>query len=203
MSGIGPVPSNPAAPSTAWTFARVLALLGGAVLSYIAIRYSRGIGLAGFLGVLLLVAVQGRRGRRASRGGAWLAACAASAGTIAVILTVGFAKLPSDMLSQMADSVRAAQRRGPPAALPPALQRLQPNDSASRAAAQAAQEQAMSVLSSPVFLRGMTVFTIVMTSSILGVLLGTLAWGGGAMLTRGLRGFWPLPPAPPEEEGAR
>ncbi len=193
-----PFPPRPvAASSAAWTFSRVLALLGGVVLTYITIRYSRGLGLAGFLGVLVLVAVQTRRGRRASRAAAWLAACMMCAAAGAVLFGYGFSKLPPGYLSQVMDSVRAQQKRSPPPVLPPALQRLQPTDSASRAAQQAVQEQSMAMVQSPGFLAWISVVTVVMMSAILGVLLGTMSWGGASMLVRGVRGYWPLA-APPE-----
>jgi drug/metabolite transporter (DMT)-like permease len=191
-----PPPDAGAAPAS-WTFSRVLALLGGAALSYITIRYSRGIGLAGFLGVLLLVKVQTQRGRRASRAGAWLAACLMCAAAVAVVFGYGFSKLPAGYVSRMMDSVRAQQKRSPPPVLPPALQRLQPTDSASRAAQRAVQEQSMAMVQSPGFLAWIAVVTVMVMSAILGVLLGTMSWGGASMLVRGVRGYWPLA-APPE-----
>jgi hypothetical protein len=203
MSGIAPAsptPAAPIAPALRWTPARVLALIVGATLLGLSVFVSRGMALVGLLAMLVLVRVQSGRGRRATRAGAWLSCCAACAAGIILISAVGFARLPAGMMdramNEVRDSMRAQQRRTPPPTLPPALQRLQPQDSASRAAALAVQVQAIAMVGSPGFMRYMVVAGISIGSAMAGMILGTAAWVAAFLLARGFSGVWPLAPPP-------
>jgi hypothetical protein len=178
----------------------VLALIAGAILLYAAIRLSRGMALAGLLAMLLLIRVQSGRGRRATRPGAWVSCCAACAAGIIVFMAYGVSKLPPGMMDQVMDSVRAQQQRTPPPTLPPALERLQPHDSASRAAQRAAQVQALQMVGSPAFMRYVMVIGMSLGAAMMGAILGTAAWAGAFLLARGYSGAWPLAAPPPDPD---
>jgi hypothetical protein len=200
MSGTAPEPATsaaPPAPPAGWTLSRVLAFIAGALVLALILYLSRGMALVGLLAMLVLVRVQSGRGRRASRAGAWVSSCVACAAGIIVFMAYGVSKLPPGMMDQVMDSVRAQQQRTPPPTLPPALERLQPHDSASRAAQRAAQVQALQMVGSPAFMRYVMVIGMSLGAAMMGAILGTAAWAGAFLLARGYSGAWPLAAPPP------
>jgi hypothetical protein len=122
----------------------------------------------------------------------WFVASLSASLGIAGFMLFGFSKLPPGFLSKTMDSVIVAQQHAPPPKLPPVLEKLQRDDSVSRAA----REQAQAMVRNPKFLAPMLVVGMMMGCGILGVILGTVAWTSGLLLARGFTGAWPFQKEP-------
>ena len=184
--------STPAAPrprtNAPWTFSRLLALAAGAVILIWITRWTFGLALVPLLGILIAVKVQRGRGKRLSMFGSWLASAGAAAIAFAVISAFAYSRLPPGSLTKTLDSVMVAQQNAPQPKLPPILERMQRDDSVSRAA----RAQGEKLARDPKFLGTMMVFGMVMGSAIVASILGTVSWTSGLLLARGYTGEWPF-----------
>jgi hypothetical protein len=174
--------------SAPWTPSRVLALAGGALILFWITKRSYGFSLVPLLGILIAVQVQRGRGKRVSMFLSWFVASLSASIGIAGFMVFGFSKLPPGFLSRTMDSVIVAQQHAPPPKLPPVLEKLQRDDSVSRAA----REQAQAMVRNPKFLAPMIVVGMMMGCAILGIILGTISWASGLLLARGFTGAWPF-----------
>jgi hypothetical protein len=181
-----PVPS-PAAQRD-WTASRLLALAAGALILIWITKRTVGLSLVPLLGILIAVKVQRGRGKRLSMFLSWFVASVSASLGIAGLMAFGFAQLPPGFLSKTLDSVIVAQQHAPPPKLPPVLEKMQRDDSATRVAQARAQEMARN----PKFLGAMMVVGLVMGCAILGIILGTIAWTSGLLLAHGFTGSWPF-----------
>lgn len=178
----------PPQASAPWTPSRVLALAGGALILFWITKRSFGFSLVPLLGILIAVQVQRGRGKRVSMFLSWFVASLSASLGIAGFMLFGFSKLPPGFLSKTMDSVIVAQQHAPPPKLPPVLEKLQRDDSVSRAA----REQAQAMVRNPKFLAPMIVVGMMMGCGILGIILGTISWVSGLLLARGFTGAWPF-----------
>lgn len=163
------------------------ALVGGLVITIVALLMSAGVALLAPLGIWIAGRVQRRRGRALTGFGSWLAGTGSVViGVLALALVIG-ASLPAGSWRRAGrelDAVRATQPAPPPAW----VERIAPG-SARRAAATPPPSRTAMIVNLAL---GFELFT---------VMLGTLGWGGAMLLGYGARGRWPGA-ALPERAGA-
>ena len=178
------------APARASGGVRVLAVLGGTVALLLGTALSFGFGLVALLGFGATALLWRGRGARLTRRATWIGC------VLAVMIGFGAAgawttsQVPGGFLSVMRQSMDQASREPPP----PIVQRMRRLQTPQQ---QRVQEQLDSInRSRPALWMSMMIgfsFAILL----MGLAVGTPAWGCAMLIGYGIAGRWPMAPPPP------
>lgn len=165
---------------------RILFFALGLIALGIGTIITLGAALAGAVAIGIAGYVLSRRGKRLGRRGAWFASVA---GTIAVLIVlIGIAMAADKSTTRpMTAAERAEQRARAEQAMPKWMRDLNPNVGQRTAAADSMAERLMQNRTVVVW-AGM--MAAVVSSTLIGVIAGSFAWGGIMLLYRGFRGRW-------------
>ena len=186
-----PVPSAPPASLGS----RILFAMLGLIALGIGTIITLGAALAGAVSIGVVGYLLSRRGKRLTRRGAWFASVTGTIGVLVVLIGIAMATDKSTT-KPMTAAERAEQRARAEQAMPKWMRDLSPNAGQRTAAADSMAEKLMQN-KTVVIWAGM--MAAVVSSTLIGVIAGSFAWGGVMLLYRGFRGFWlgaDAPPAP-------
>lgn len=174
--------SAPAAPRTAGWAARLAVGLVGLVLLGFLATVTLGLAVLGALGVLAAILLRRRRNRPVTYLVTWLAAVAGAALGFLALTGVATTRIPRDTFDRARENAIEAERHPAP---PPAwVQRMFPPTPASAAA----QKQTEQLFRSRGFFLYSLLFGLLFGSAMIGMFVGTTAWGAALAIAYAVRG---------------
>ena len=189
-------PETSAPPAS--TGSRILFGLLGLIALGIGTLITLGAALAGAVFIGVVGYMLSRRGKRLTRRGAWFASVAGTIGVLVVLIGIAMATDKSTT-KPMTAAERAEQRARAEQAMPKWMRDMSPNAGQRTAAADSMAEKLMQNKTVVVW-AGM--MAAVVSSTIIGVIAGSFAWGGVMLLYRGWRGSWlGADPSPAPSDG--
>jgi len=180
-----------APPPRASGAVRVLAVLGGTVALLLGTLLSFGLGLVALFGFGATAQLWRGRGARLTRRASWIGCVLAVVIGLGTFVAWGSTRVPGGFMAAMEQSMDQASREPPP----PIVQRLRKLQTPQQ---QQVQEQMDSITRTrPVLWVSMAMgfsFAILL----MGLAVGTPAWGCAMLIGYGIAGRWPMaPPRPP------
>jgi hypothetical protein len=175
-----------AEPAQASGAMRVLAVLGGVPALLIGSVLSLGLALAALLGFGVTALLWRARGRPLTRRASLVGSVLATVIAIGTLGAWGLSRAPGGITAAMQQSMVQAQRQPPPPIVQ-RMQKLQPPQDPH------IQRGFDSVTRSKPFLWWMMAMGFTFASVMMGVLVGTPAWGCAMLIGYGIRGRWPMP----------
>ncbi|HEV7587274.1 MAG TPA: hypothetical protein VGO40_04010 [Longimicrobium sp.] len=176
-------------PGKTSTAVRVLAVVGGIVALLAGSILSLGMGLVALLGFGATALLWRARHARLTRRASWIGAVLAVGISFGGLVGWGMSQVPGGAVESMQQSMDQASREPPPPIVRQ-MQRLWPPNPR-------AQKRVDSITRSKPFLWWTMVTTFVIGSVLMGLMIGTPAWGCAMLIGYGLRGHWPMPPPVP------
>ena len=176
---------------------RILALLAGATAALALVVFTFGLAFAALLGMVILGAVRRSRARPYTRLESWLGAVSGVAIIFLVVMSVVFAVGSVDIMGAMRQSAEADRTREP-TSFERRLERISPRTPASTAM----EKRMEGMAESETFMWVSLILGLLVTSVLLGVLVGSATWGCAMLLVYGATGRWPVTRAVPAA-GAR
>lgn len=186
-----PSPGTPAGVSLP---ARVFFFVAGLLALVVGILITLGAALAGALSIAGAAFMYSRRGRRLTRRGAWVSSVVGTIGVLVIL--IGLVTLTSETSRRpMTAAERADARARTNEALPEWLKAFNPGAQSRTAAA---DSMANRLLENRAVVVWAGLMGAVLSSTLIGTIAGSFAWGGVMLLYRGFKGDWMPSTADPE-----
>jgi hypothetical protein len=165
---------------------RVAAALAGIVVVLAIVAVTLGIALAAFVGMAVVAWWRRRSARPDTRVARWLGAVTGTGLAAAAVMV--FAMLQAQAYADsMTPAQREAVQRQVEARPPSAIERMLPSSAANRDIADA---RAKRLSGSKLFVVWVTAMTSALAGALIGLVVGSAAWGGATLALFGFTGRW-------------